>query len=57
MFKNSHIKNTILQKYLIEKKNRVNGNFRLLYMMEYRGGYVRKICTNLLPNKKYYGFN
>ena len=29
-----------------------NGNFRLLYMMEYRGGYVRKICTNLRPNQK-----
>ena len=52
MFKNSPIKNTILQKYVMEKKNKVNGNFRSLYMVEYCVGYVRKICTNLRPNQK-----
>ena len=36
----------------MKEENRVNGNFRLLYMMEYRGGYVRKICTNYWANQK-----
>ena len=48
MFKKSPIKNTILQKYVMEEENRVNDNFRLLY----RGGYVRKICTNYRANQK-----
>ena len=50
MFKNSAITNTILQKYVME--NRVNDNFRLLYMVEYRGGYARKICANYRANQK-----
>jgi len=52
MFKKLPIKNTILQKYAIKEENRANDNFRLLYMMEYRGGYVRKICTNNQTNQK-----
>ena len=54
MFIKSLIKNTILQKYVMEEENRVNDNFRLLYMMEYRGGYVRKILQIIGPIKKYY---
>ena len=41
----------LLQKYVMEEENRLNGNFRLLYVMEYRGGHGRKICTNEQTNK------
>ena len=39
MFKNSLVKNTILQKYVMEEEKRVNGNYRLLYTVEFFRGY------------------